>query len=236
MNGISISYLFNTWRLNAIQCTFTWTPFHLCLYWNEIFCWSNTFRIDSIWLVYTYHHISWFQWKCHVGNMLLSYSNFFPVTIKFFQSFFPWKIPSSVNLVSIYVRTKLQMKHSKFHKVFCGFRFWATVFLFHVRQFYSWTKAATVACTLFAVPSLSIHILCAHKLYGSKPYIESTYSPFYLFTYFVNILNERFAFIRPYFVVQLKIFCIILHIILCGRKEKQRQRQRQNAKKNHQRS
>lgn len=137
MNGISISYLFNTWRLNAIQCTFTWTPFHLCLYWNEIFCWSNTFRIDSIWLVYKYHHISWFQWKCHVGNMLLSYSNFFfRLLFHFFNRFFPWKIPSSVNLVSIYVRTKLQMKYSKFRKVFCGFRFWANcVLFFHVRQY-----------------------------------------------------------------------------------------------------
>lgn len=155
---------------------------------------------------------------------------FVSVTIKFFNRFFSWKMLSSVNLVSIYVRTKLRMKHSKFHKVFCGFRFWANcVFFSSCAPIYilflneSRNRCMHLVCGAIIIDS---H-LCAHELYESKPYIESTYSPFYLFTYFVNIFNGRFAFIHPYFVVQLKIFCIILHFV--GEKEKQRHRQ--NAKK-----
>lgn len=86
--------------------------------------------------MYKYHHISWFQWKCHVGNMLLSYSNFFSGCYYIFSIVFSLK-NSEFCKFGFNIRTyKTPNETFEIPQSFLWFfGFGRTVFFFHVRQY-----------------------------------------------------------------------------------------------------
>lgn len=183
---------------NAMDINFAVVNFH----WNIFFL----YFFFSLVLSFSFSHSITITFSC-VRFYVEKSADFFEFGFNNLEFWIRW------------IRTKHWIKHSKFHKVFCGFRF--GLVLFSDSFYFSvLTALQCIFCVPERKPQRCMHLVCGGIIIDSNLYAQAvckanvsiywkahththSLSPFYLFTYFVNILNGRLLFfVSLIFVIQ----------------------------------